>query len=245
MKNRDDFINSVWEKSEKAMTEERARKGRRRQAGGLAACAACLALVIGITSGGGPAELLGDLLGGASSDEAFNEGVVMYDAESQDAYDVKDAATSSDDGSEVPVSPSCAGDTAVSLDGAPTGALQMSDADLYGVLREETEAAEKSKDSDIIGYFCLPIGVQIEDNNGSLLINTDAAGNEEKCEELLLKYMKWFYSLPEDQVLTTEEFENLNEIPTGFYKFTMDFSLGADTEGVDRVFWLVGEVTLP
>jgi len=237
LKNRDEFIQSVWEKSERAMAEEKARKRRRRQAGGMAAAAACLALVIGITSGGGPAELLGDLLGGTSSDEAaVNDALVMFEGEAQGA----DAVTAADDSDGEPVAPSCAGDAAVSCDGAPAGVLKMSDAELYGLLREETEAAQKSEDSDIMGYFCLPIGVEI-----SIYTGDCSEVMYENSEKGVMEYMQWLYSLPEDQVLTTEEFENLKEIPTGFYKFTMDFSLGADTEGVDRIFYITGEVTLP
>ncbi len=253
MKNRDEFLQSVWEKSERAIAEEKARKRRRRQAGGLAAAAACLALVIGITSGGGPAELFGDLLGGTSYDGAAvemqdTEDEVMRSNEAVQHYDSAGTVpqdTCTDDGAENYVSTAATDGTAMpgmSYDGALI-TEDLNDEDLYGELRKQTEAAEKAQDSQpgsLMAYYCLPIGIEIEcygDPDGIAMYTGD--------EKEVLEYMQWFYSIPEDQVLTTEEFESLNEIPTGYYKFTMDVSPGADTEGVDVVYWLVGDIRLP
>ena len=243
MKNRDEFLQSVWEKSEKALAEEKRQKIRQRKMGGFAAAAACLMLVAGVAGAGGMQGLTEDIFGGASTDEA------MF-VENQEVINGAIEATTSDDfavGSTTYGTPADDADGAekfqVTFDGASPGMAALSNAELYDVLREETEYAEKRKESDFMGYFCLPIGVVIEDSTGSVIVDTDTGNGDE--EKLLLMYMQWFYSIPEEQVLTTEEFQSLKEIPTGYYKFTMDQSLGADTEGADRVFWITGEVSLP
>ena len=126
------------------------------------------------------------------------------------------------------------------------GALNLgglNDKELYGELQRQTEEASKSKDDsdkDLMAYVFLPAGIEIVcygDPDGAAMYTAD--------EDEIMKYMQWFGSLPEDQVLTTEEFNNLKEIPTGYYKFTMDCSVDAETEGSDRVFWLIGEISLP
>lgn len=238
MKTRDDFMQSVWEKSEKAMAEERKKKvQRRRWAGGLAA--ACLTLVIGITSAGGAEELIAHLSGAAFPDEAVIE---VQDADNAAAGETVSSPTvqyGEPSGSDS-VQADSADDMEVAYDGTLPGAAKLSNEELQEELRKGLEDAEKSKDNDFLAYYCLPVGIEI-------------AICTEKCREIeritgeaeVTEYMKWFYGLPEDQVLTDEEFQSLKEIPTGYYKFTMDLSWGADTEGVDLVYWIVGEVSLP
>ncbi|MBQ1959353.1 MAG: hypothetical protein II354_02900 [Firmicutes bacterium] len=221
MKTRDDFIQSVWEKSEKALIEERRKKvQRRRRAGGLVA--ACLILVAGTTYALNPA-----FLAPGSTDEA------IYESDNAEGEAVSSPTSSYG-------APAGSDSAEVSYDGAFVGSTKLSGEELYDAMRKETDAAEKSMDSkpgDLMAYYCLPVGVVIETPEGAALY----AGEEKE----VMKYMKWFYSLPEDQIMTAEEYESLKEIPTGYYKFTMDQSIGADTESVDIVFWITGDVTLP
>ena len=231
MKTKDDFIQSIWEKSEKALIEERRKKvQRRRWAGGLAA--ACLILVAGTTYALNPAFLAPD-----AAEEAMVEDMVVQEAESGD----DDAAGETISTPSAQFGAPAGSDSAeVSYDGAFVGSTKLSGEELYDAMRKETDAAEKSINSepgDLMAYYCLPVGVVIETPEGAALY----AGEEKE----VMKYMKWFYSLPEDQIMTAEEYESLKEIPTGYYKFTMDQSIGADTESVDIVYWITGDVTLP
>ena len=264
MKNRDEFIQSVWEKSEKALEEERAQKARRRSVYKLgAAAAACFMLLAGAAGLGGPQAVYDSIFGvgsdGAAADSAVMEGESaggsVYDTEMQDVVN-----TTSDQELGYPEDPDMypdGGDDMIHgadvYDGATSmpsmaldGALNMGgldDKELYGELREQTKDAEKGKedsDKDLMAYIFLPTGIEIECYGGP-----DGVAMYTADEDEIIKYMRWFGSLPEDQVLTTEEFNNLKEIPTGYYKFTMDCSVDAETEGSDRVFWLIGEISLP
>ena len=232
MKTRDDFIQSVWEKSEKAMLEERRKKLKKRSRMTWGLAAACLILVAGTTYALDPAFLTPD-----AAEEAMVEDMTVQEAESGD-YDAAGETISTP--SAQFGAPAGSDSAEVSYDGAFVGATRLSDEELYDAMRKETDAAEKSMDSKpgaLMAYYCLPVGVVIETPEGAALY----AGDEKE----VLKYMKWFYSLSEHQIMTAEEYESLKEIPTGYYKFTMDQSIGADTESVDIVYWITGDVTLP
>ena len=87
----------------------------------------------------------------------------------------------------------------------------------------------------------LPAGIVLEDivNDSRTEINGEGVA----------EYMDWFYNLPDEMKLTTEEYEEECEKSepekTVRYRFTMDLSLGEDKEGVDRIFYIVDGVELP
>ncbi|MBQ1958973.1 MAG: hypothetical protein II354_00970, partial [Firmicutes bacterium] len=272
LKTRDDFIKSVWKKAETAMAEEARseltekavqngeagkarRRGRTRWTRWAAAAAACMLLAAGAAGLGGPQAVYDSIFGVGSDSAAMGDAAGSaaedggtYEQEIQDIYMA--GTTSSDQDNGAPADSGTVPDGSdnvmampgMSYDGAfvPDG---LNDKDLYGELREQTKSAEEALDSEVGGlmsYYCLPVGVEIQSSGGPEAWAMYATGEEE-----VMKYMKWFYSLPEEQVLTTEEFDNLKEIPTGYYKFTMDCSMDAETEGSDIVYWLVGEISLP
>ena len=252
MKSRDDFIKSVWEKAEaeKARQTGEAGKARRRGRAGwtrwAAAAAACMLLVAGAAGLGGPQAVYDSIFGVGSDHAAMGEAAGNEDGsaaiELQDKEKIEATVTDQDNTSPADPGDSTAAMPGMSYDGAlVTDGLD--DKKLYGELREQTKSAEEALDSEVGGlssYYCLPVGVEIVSSGGDAARAMYAASEEE-----VMKYMKWFYSLPEEQVLTTEEFNSLEDIPTGYYKFTMDLSWGADTEDVDIVYWILGEVSLP
>ncbi|MBQ4649333.1 MAG: hypothetical protein IJB73_01385 [Firmicutes bacterium] len=250
MKNRDEFIQSVWEKSEKALAEERAQKARRRSIYKLgAAAAACFMLLAGAAGLGGPQAVYDSIFGVGSDSAAAGSAVMEGESADGSVYDieVQDMENTAADGSDDMFHGADVYDGATSMPSmALDGALNLgglNDKELYGELQRQTEEASKSRDDsckDLMAYVFLPTGIEIEcygDPDGVAMYTAD--------EDEIMKYMQWFGSLPENQVLTTEEFNNLKEIPTGYYKFTMDCSVDAETEGSDRVFWLIGEISLP
>ena len=92
--------------------------------------------------------------------------------------------------------------------------------------------AADSYSSEKKHLYMLPAGIVLED-----IVNdsrTEIAGED------IAEYMDWFYNLPDEMKLTTEESER-----TVRYRFTMDLSLGEDKEGVDRIFYIVDGVELP
>ncbi len=65
-------------------------------------------------------------------------------------------------------------------------------------------------------------------------------------EDKITEYMEWFYTLEDEQILNEEEFENLNDKPEEYCKFTIDKSLGEDTEEETLIYYyIVGEFKLP
>lgn len=102
-------------------------------------------------------------------------------------------------------------------------------------------AAEDSYGSAGKHLYMLPAGIVLEDlEEGSGLGITG---------DNIAIYMDWFYNLPDEMKLTTEEYEEECEKSeperTVRYRFTMDLSLGEDKEGVDRIFYIVDGVELP
>lgn len=253
MKDRDEFIQSVWEKSEKAKAEEMAVKARRRSLYKFgAAAAACAMLLAGAAGLGGPQavyEGLFDVVSDSAAGNGMTEDGSTYSDEFQH---IEMAGTTADDQECVaPAEPGSTNDGSDSNSAAMPGMSldgslitdDLTDKDLYGQLREQAKSAQKTQESQVdgfMGYYFLPIGIEIESCGGP-----EAFAMYTGDEGEVLKYMNWFYNLPEEQVLTTEEFQSLKEIPTGYYKFTMDCSMDAETEGSDRVYWLVGEICLP
>lgn len=96
-----------------------------------------------------------------------------------------------------------------------------------------TPATDSFSDNDESKHlYMLPAGIVLEDlANDS---RTEITGED------IAEYMDWFYNLPDEMKLTTEESES-----TVRYRFTMDFSQGEDEEGVDRVFYILDGVDLP
>lgn len=101
--------------------------------------------------------------------------------------------------------------------------------------------AADSYSSEKKHLYMLPAGIVLEDivNDSRTEINGEGVA----------EYMDWFYNLPDEMKLTTEEYEEECEKSeperTVRYRFTMDLSLGEDKEGVDRIFYIVDGVELP
>lgn len=102
-------------------------------------------------------------------------------------------------------------------------------------------SATDSYSSESEHLYMLPAGIVLEDivNDSRTEINGEGVA----------EYMDWFYNLPDEMKLTTEEYEEECEKSeperTVRYRFTMDLSLGEDKEGVDRIFYIVDGVELP
>lgn len=89
--------------------------------------------------------------------------------------------------------------------------------------------------------YMLPAGIVLED-----------LANDNRTEitgEDIAEYMDWFYNLPDEMKLTTEEYEEeckeSEPERTVRYRFTMDLSLGEDKDGVDRIFYIFDGAELP
>lgn len=89
--------------------------------------------------------------------------------------------------------------------------------------------------------YMLPAGIVLED-----------LANDNRTEitgEDIAEYMDWFYNLPDEMKLTAEEYEEeckkSEPKSTARYRFTMDYSLGEDKEGVDRIFYIFDGAELP
>ena len=253
MKSRDEFVKSVWEKSEKALAEEKKKdenlrffcRNKHKMSRTFVAAAVCVLVVAGTVSIGGPEAIYENLfiLGtdAAATESMFEKDEQEVQNSAMDREPVSHAAGDTADGETDSMDSSAT----ITADGALDFAV-LEDEALYGELKKQTEEALKSEDAttpegskseDLQMYYFLPIGVRIEDFEGNLLVDvTD--------EESIKKYMKWFYLLPEEQVLTNEEFEKV-ENPSASYKFTMDCSMGADTDSVDRNFWIQGDIQIP
>lgn len=106
---------------------------------------------------------------------------------------------------------------------------------------EPGDAATDSYGSADKHLYMLPAGIVLEDlEEGSGLGITG---------DNIAIYMDWFYNLPDEMKLTAEEYEEeckkSEPESTVRYRFTMDFSLGEDKEGVDRIFYIFDGVELP
>ena len=125
-------------------------------------------------------------------------------------------------------------DTAVTLDGATLE-------NTAGTAEPGGAPAADSYGSAGKHLYMLPAGIVLED-----LETGDGLGI---TGDNIAIYMDWFYNLPDEMKLTAEEYEeecNRTEPEsTVRYRFTMDFSQGEDTEGVDRTFYIVAGVELP
>ena len=250
MKSRDEFIRSVWEKSEKALAEEK-NKGKEKadrihfslgktRKSFLVAAAACMLLIAGTASLGGPQAIYEELFA-SGIDSAANESISEieeqdFDSSVQDQETVcPSSGEATEDGSDSIVSsPTITADGTLNIE-------MLEDDALYEELRKQTDAASKSDDSvpgDLMDLLYLPLGVRIEDSEGNVLIDVSD-------EKGVLKYMKWFYRLPEADILTNEEMEESKEISRDYYKFIMNCSIGSNTAGADRIYWIKGDVRIP
>ena len=122
------------------------------------------------------------------------------------------------------------------------GTINVTDMDGTASTAERGGAsATDSYSSESKNLYMLPAGIVLEDivNDSRTEINGEGVA----------EYMDWFYNLPDEMKLTTEEYEEECEKSeperTVRYRFTMDLSLGEDKEGVDRIFYIVDGVELP
>lgn len=122
------------------------------------------------------------------------------------------------------------------------GTINVTDMDGTASTAERGGAsATDSYSSESEHLYMLPAGIVLEDivNDSRTEINGEGVA----------EYMEWFYNLPDEMKLTTEEYEEECEKSeperTVRYRFTMDLSLGEDKEGVDRIFYIVDGVELP
>lgn len=122
------------------------------------------------------------------------------------------------------------------------GTINVTDMDGTASTAERGGAsATDSYSSESEHLYMLPAGIVLEDivNDSRTEINGEGVA----------EYMDWFYNLPDEMKLTTEEYEEECEKSeperTVRYRFTMDLSLGEDKEGVDRIFYIVDGVELP
>ena len=122
------------------------------------------------------------------------------------------------------------------------GTINVTDMDGTASTAERGGAsATDSYSSESKNLYMLPAGIVLEDivNDSRTEINGEGVA----------EYMDWFYNLPDEMKLTTEEYEEECEKSeperTVRYRFTMDFSQGEDEEGVDRVFYILDGVDLP
>lgn len=122
------------------------------------------------------------------------------------------------------------------------GTINVTDMDGTASTAERGGAsATDSYSSESEHLYMLPAGIVLENivNDSRTEINGEGVA----------EYMDWFYNLPDEMKLTTEEYEEECEKSeperTVRYRFTMDLSLGEDKEGVDRIFYIVDGVELP
>lgn len=108
-------------------------------------------------------------------------------------------------------------------------------------IAEPGNAATDSYGSADKHLYMLPAGIVLED-----LKTGDGLGI---TGDNIAIYMDWFYNLPDEMKLTTEEYEEeckkTEHVRTIRYRFTMDFSQGEDKEGIDRIFYILDGVELP
>ena len=101
-------------------------------------------------------------------------------------------------------------------------------------IAEPGNAATDSYGSADKHLYMLPAGIVLED-----LKTGDGLGI---TGDNIAIYMDWFYNLPDEMKLTTEEYEEeckkTEHVRTIRYRFTMDFSQGEDKEGIDRIFYI-------
>ena len=125
-------------------------------------------------------------------------------------------------------------DTAVTLDGATLE-------NTAGTAEPGGAPAADSYGSAGKHLYMLPAGIVLED-----LETGDGLGI---TGDNIAIYMDWFYNLPDEMKLTAEEYEEecnrAEPESTVRYRFTMDFSQDEDTEGVDRIFYILDGVELP
>ena len=219
MKSREDFINSVWEKSQLAQEQERIRKDKHQQRYRIllrygryaAVVSACMIVGVGLWSP--------DF---NSIDKSNGSGELAK----QESYtECNGADEIFDDNS-----------SQIGSDG-----FVEKGASFESELRKESKKEYE--------YYYLPIAVEICE------INVSDTDSEEKgayeplrlTGDSVIEAMEWFYKFPESSVYTQEEYEQLErkKIEGKIYKFTMDCSDGADSEGVDRIFYVLTESTLP
>ena len=125
-------------------------------------------------------------------------------------------------------------DTAVTLDGATLE-------NTAGTAGQGGAPAADSYGSAGKHLYMLPAGIVLEDLE-------EDSGFGITGDNIAI-YMDWFYNLPDEMRLTQEEYEEeckkAEPERTVRYRFTMDFSQDEDTEGVDRIFYILDGVELP
>jgi len=184
MKDREEFLASVYAKRDAALAKEK--KHKKRMMSGLSAAAACLVLMVGLVQ----ADVL-DFMGAVSSDGAAVESMDEGGEPSNDAMDAADDFLTEDgftDGDSA--SPSAMpGQSAVSQETAEDDSARK---DIYNI---ETD---KSQD---VQYYCLPC-VTIEEravDGEATVMRTGSIGEVEKVQA-------WVDRLAEQgQVFTAED----------------------------------------
>lgn len=217
MKSREEFIDSVWKKSQIVLeTEEEACKWRSQRYRLLmsfgrhaAVVSACMILGAGLLSSAFDNV---DKLAEYNSESDINS---KYDLEKDSEKNSADKI-SNDDGAET------SGDCFMEKE-APS---------------DSKCNAGKAGDEQISAYYALPVAVEIcEIQNEGI----DSYNSRRITGDSVIDAVEWFYGLDDELVYTQEEYEKLNkEIIKGkIYKFTMDCSDGDDSEGVDRIYYLL------
>ncbi len=156
MKDREEFLASVYAKRDAELAQRK--KNKKRMVSGLTAAAACLVLVVGVTQAG-----LLDFIGAVSSDGAAPEFQemegIMDDAGNTSAAEDESAAASGTaedmiyDGAMVPDSDSADSDSAAPGTAAPNAAQEQVK-DIYDISTDKNR--DDGADSDSQYYYCLP-----------------------------------------------------------------------------------------
>ena len=179
MKDREDFLASVYAKRDAALAKEK--KHKKRMMSGLTAAAACLVLMVSVTSGGLDRFAGGGMMEG-SADGAAVESMVESEAPSNDAMNAADDFMVEDgftDGDSA--SPSAMpGQSAVSQETAEDDSARK---DIYDI--------ETDKYQDV-QYYCLPC-VTIE----GLAVEGEAAAMHASGIEEVKKVQAWVDGLME------------------------------------------------
>ncbi len=157
MKDREEFLASVYAKRDAELAQRK--KNKKRMVSGLTAAAACLVLVVGVTQAG-----LLDFIGAVSSDGAAPEiqameGIMEGETGNTSAAEDESAAASGTaedmiyDGAMVPDSDSADSDSAAPGTAAPNAAQEQVK-DIYDIPNDKNR--DDGADSDSQYYYCLP-----------------------------------------------------------------------------------------
>ena len=219
MKDREEFLASVYVKRDAALAKEK--KHKKRMMSGLTAAAACLVLMVSVTSGGLDRFAGGGMMEG-SADGAAVESMVESEAPSNDAMNAADDFMVEDgftDGDSAAPS-AMPGQSAVSQETAEDDSARK---DIYDI---ETD---KSQD---VQYYCLPC-VTIE---GLTVEGEEAAMHASGIEEVE-KVQAWVDSLMEQGQAFTKEDAKLD----GNADITCIVTIELEPQQKE-IYYLTGEV---